>query len=371
MKERKAREATPTEELARLASVLASPKLPKGVVLRGDERYFREAALDMILQALRNSPWELVRHDAEDPDFSLRGLCDDLVSPSMFAPARAVLVRGAARLLKKEGSRESEFARAALSFLENASLAGVLIVDGEGLRADSSLVKAVLASGGLSLHLRRLWDTPPPWDPDPRKTELVQWTLARSRERGLKLGLDEALYVAVATGNDLSAIDTELSRVAHRGSASVKSLVPWAAGASPFQVSEQLLAGDAPRALAGLEALFHSGFQSKDGSRETDSAALLSILLSSLRGRAMKTYAVALDARALEECSNPRERSELETRAQLRSARAWQAFVEDCVSLERRTRSGQGVDVHDLFALALRHRLEPRSKAAPPARRMG
>lgn len=365
MKEAKKREATPLEELQRLRTALGGARAPRAVVLRGDERYFRTLAMDRVLSFARQKPWELARHDAEDPDFSLRGLIDDLVSPSMFSSERAVFVRAGARLLKKEGSQPSEFTRAALAFLEDKSIGGLLVVDAEGLRADHALAKAVIEQGGVVLALRRLWDTPPPWDPDPRKTELVQWTVLRARELSVTLSSDEALYISAATGNDLSAIDTQLERVAHRGKESVRSLVPWNSGASPFSVCDALLAGDAARSLSGLEALFRGGFQGRDGERETDAAALQAILLATLRTRAAKTLAVALDPRNLATLANPREQAELEARARLRKAAGWRRVHEDVLELERRTRSAAGLDIHELFAFALRHRLEPAGRNAP------
>ena len=357
MKATKQREATPGEELSRLRSALGAERGPRAVLLRGDERYFRTSAADRLLAWAKPRPWEVARHDAEDPDFSLRGLVDDLLSPSMFASERAVFVRAAARLCKKEGSQHSEFTRAALAFLEDKSIGGMLVIDAEGLRADHALTKAVSEAGGLVLSLRRLWDSPPPWDPDPRKTELVQWTMGRARELSLPLTLDEALYISAATGNDLFAIDTQLERVAHRGKESVRSLVPWNSGASPFAVCDALLSGDAARSLSGLEALFKGGFQGKDGERETDAAALQAILLSTLRARAARTLAVALDARNLESVANPRERTELEARAKLRPVARWRSLHEDALELERRTRTPAGLDIHDLVAFALRHKL--------------
>lgn len=368
MKETKKREATPVEELQRLRAALGGSRAPRVVLLRGDERYFRTLAMDRALAFARQKPWELARHDAEDPDFSLRGLVDDLVSPSMFSSERAVFVRAASKLLKKDGSQHSELTRAALAFLEDESIGGMLVVDAEGLRADHSLAKATNDRSGLVLSLRRLWDTPPPWDPDPRKTELVQWTVLRARELGVTISGDEALYISAATGNDLSAIDTQLERVAHRGKDSVRSIVPWSSGASPFSVCDALLAGDASRSLSGLEALFRGGFQGKDGERETDAAALQAILLATLRARAGRTLAVALDARNLEAIANPRERTELESRAKLRSAARWRRFHEDVLELERRTRTGAGLDLNDLVSFALRHGA-PAGPARPGVRR--
>src|SRR5207248_9979613 len=129
---------------------------------------------------------------------------------------------------------------------------------------------------------RRLWDGPPPWDPDPRKSELAQWLGARARERHVALSLDEAAYVVAATGNDLHALDGALDRLAQRAGGSIHDLVGWSNGGSPFDAAELLLSGDPGRAVAAIEALFRAGVRATAGDSAVDRPALLAIMHGAL-----------------------------------------------------------------------------------------
>ena len=80
---------------------------------------------------------------------------------------------------------------------------GMLVLSAEKLRADHPLAKEGKERGVL-VGCRRLYDSPPSWDPDPRKAELVQWCAARAKVMGVPLDLSEAAYVVAATGNQLA-----------------------------------------------------------------------------------------------------------------------------------------------------------------------
>ena len=374
----KPKEAAPHDELAALERALAGGALPRAFVVRGEERWYRERALERIVAASRAGELELARHDPQDPDFALGSLCDDLAAPPMFAGARAVVVRNAHTLLKKEGTSESAFLRAAQTFLGDAKRAGVLVVEAESLRIDSVLAKSVVAAGGRVSTFRRLWDTAPAWDPDPRKTELVQWLRARARERKIALEPDEALYVAAAVGNDLHALDSALDRVANKGREGVRGLVAWTSGASPFEVAENLCRGDGARAVAGVAALFRSGFQEKDGSREADLGAVIAVFSGALRSKLRQTLAGALvldrggDVAAAAEAAgvtNPRAKVEFEARLRARPAAEWKRMLASLAELERRSRSGATVDVNDYVAFAAKWGKPVPRPAAPGARR--
>jgi len=353
---RKAREPGPLEQLEALQRELSGGKLARGYLVRGEEGYFREQALRALCATAARAGLELARHDAGDPDFKAGQLCDDLSSASMFAPARCVVVRRIGRLLLQDEDPESEAppgsapVEALLAFLRRKSESGVLVLEGPSLRIDSALGKALREAGGSVLTLRKLYDSPPPWDrnPDPRRTELVEWLLARARELGLELGREDAAFVAAATGNELAALDGQLERIRNRGAASLRASVPWTAGGSPFKVAEDLALGDLQRSLAGLEALFQSGFQGKEG-RETNAVALLSMLLGSLRNKLSATLA-ALEDPAAEPAV------EVARRLPARRPEQWTRFAREVWALERRSRV-QGVDVDELFRFALRTRV--------------
>jgi DNA polymerase III delta subunit len=365
MAARKAPEPPPPAQIAELErSLLGASPLARGYLVRGDERWFREAALSLLVEAAKRRGLEVTRFDAADPDHDLAGLLSDLSAASLFAPARFVLVRNAGALLKKEGESEVPFVNAALAFLRGRAVLGTIAIEAESLRVDHALAKAVAASGGTVLTLRKLYDSPPPWErePDPRKVELVQWLLSRARQKSLRLDPDQAAYVVAATGNDLAALDSALDALARRGGQGVRETVGWSSGASPFQLAEDLSCGHVAASLTGIESLFRSGMRERDGSREVKPEALLSVLFGSLRSKLRQTLALARAAEvgsSLEIAGPPRSREEALKRYPLRSARAWQRILEDLAELERRTRTSRTVDASDLALLCLRWRRAP------------
>lgn len=358
----KARDPHPEEELAALEATLTKG-VPPLVILRGAELYYRRAGTERVLGAATQRGDEVCRHDAKDPEFSLQRLLDDLIGGTLFAAARTVSLDRADGLLKK-GSRDH-----APSLVEaiKARLAGghpgSVVIGAETLRADHAVVKAAKAASGVVVGCRRLWDSPPPWDPDPRRSELVQWVLARARERRVELGPDEAVYLTGATGNDLPALLDRLDQVRERGGKGLSELVGWEAGASPWDLAERLVDGDVHRAAAGVEALFQGGFQGRDGSRTVDRPALVAVLTSAITG---KVREAATGAAALASGAPPAEAAQLAGvkggpkaqqsflgRLRQRKSEDWSRMLEEAGELERRSRSGAVVDANDLVGLAL------------------
>lgn len=371
---KKPKEAPPTEQLAAFAARLAKDGLPRAVIVRGEERYFRERALLLALEAARAQGLEIARHDAQDPSFDVRNLCEDLSAPPMFASARCVFVRSASSIGKRDEGSQPAFVRAATSFLADKGREGLLLVDGEGLRADHALVKAANAVKGVVLGLRRLY-LEPPWDPDPRRSELVHWIVAEARTRGTQLTSDDAVYLAAAIGNDLVRLSETLGRVAARGTKSVREVVGWSNGGSPFELAEELCRGELPKAVANIEGLFRAGFQEKGGGREVEREAIVAVLFGVLRGKLRQTVAAAaITARggsleAAADAANvpkwPKAREELATRLAARPPQAWSAMLDDLARLERLVRTGGVVDANELTRFALRWRASGR----PAARR--
>lgn len=368
-----AKAPAPGEQLRALLATLAGPTLPRGVILRGEERWFRESAIRSCVEAAEKHGLEVVRHDAKDPDFDARAAVGDLTEAPMFSSARCIVLRNAASLFKKDGDGSSALLDAATRFFAGKSPAGMAVLDAEGLRADSAVVKKATAAGAPVLDLRRLYDAPPPWERngDLRRTELVLWLVARAREREIALTSDEALYVCAATGNDLAALDSALGRLVGRGKESVRNLVAWEAGAAPWDVAEQIARGDAARAVAGVETLMRGGF-AKGGEREIDPTALIAMLFGSLRNKAREALVGARASErgadpiaAVEYKGHPAGRDEIVVRIQARPASQWEALLDDLAALERKSRSGkdQGgeVDASDLIAFALRWRVEKRA----------
>ncbi|MCK6446871.1 MAG: hypothetical protein L6Q99_10805 [Planctomycetes bacterium] len=370
-----AREADPATQVRELASRLAGAnELPRAILIRGNENWFRMRALDLVVARAKELGHEICRHDAESPDFSPQSLLGDLCSPGLFAPTRLVVLEAPEKVAKKD----SVLLKGITTFLSKADSPGALVLLADSLRADSALAKAVAAVGGVALNCRKLWDSPPPWDAaqDPRKSELAQWLVARARERQIKLDPNGALVLVAASGNDLGALDAQLDRLAANagGSSGAKlfELVASDAAGSPFKVADELARGDAPNALFGLTTLYTNGVREDDGTKKLDRTALFAMLAPSLK-RSLRQALVG--ARALQAKKTPAEAAELagvahQEAAQrafhatlsARSAAEQRAMLEDVARLERLQRSGGEVDENELVLFALRWRAKPRGR---------
>lgn len=372
-KARRASEPFPGDALKALERRLGQGAPPPIVILRGEERYFRERGVDLAVAAAKGAGMDLCRHDALDPEFHVAGLLDDLLTGALFAGARCVVLRGADRVVVDRASKVSKPAREAMLERLSSKAEGMLVLSAEKLRADHALVKAAHEVGGEVVGCRRLWDSPPAWDPDPRKAELVQWTAARARELDVAIDLGEAAYVAMATGNDLSAIEDQLRRLVGRGREGIGELVAWDAGASPWEVAEHILTGDVRRAAAGVETLFAGGATQRDGSRTIDhpgiAAQLCTALSAKLREavRASEVLAAGGTPSAAAQAAGVRGPrmavAAFEKRMASRPPAAWRGALDDLAAIERRTRSTVRVDASDFVHLALRLRARKASLA--------
>lgn len=347
--------------------------LPPAVLLRGEERHFRTQGMGAVCAAAAARGDEVCRHDARDPEFSPSALVDDLRSGALFASARTIALENGDALLKKGARGFSQAILDGLLARLEAGVPGTLAVGAGSLRADHPLLKAVLAAGGVTVACRKLYDSPPPWDPDPRRAELVQWLLAKARERGVPLDPDEAVWVAAAVGNDPAALCDRLEELRGRGAAGVRELVGWEAGGSPWDLAGRLVAGDAQGAVAGVETLFQGGFQGRDGTRTVDPAALVNVLASALTARVREGLAgsAALGSGASPEEAaaaagvrgGPRAVEAFLARLARRAPGDWRRMLEESAALERHARSGARVDGNDFALLALRWALKGKSTA--------
>jgi DNA polymerase III delta subunit len=379
MAARKKREE-PISQLAALLRSIEAEGLARGYVLRGDERYFRDQADRAIRERAASDGLEVCVHDAKDPDFDLPKLLDDLSSGGLFAAQRLVLLRNAGVPMKDHGGKGGALARPLLSFLGSAESPGTVVISADTLRADNAVAKAVVNAGGRVLTSRRLYDSPAPWNPDPRKVELVEWLLGRAREKKIQLSPDQAVYVAAATGNDLYALDDQLDKLAASGAGDLKRIVGWTPEGSPFKVAEDLVAGRAPRAVSGLESLFSGGFREKEGSRLLDPGGLGAILNSSLlrlvrqglAGSEALARGADLDG-AAEAAGVPKgpARSKFEETVRSHPPARWRAMLEELAGMERRAKRGRGLDVSDYALLAMRWKATGARRGARPAARSG
>jgi len=367
----KKRAAAPPQQLADLARRL-SQGLDRLVVLRGEESWFVEEALTLLVQKAQAEGLEVSRHDASDPEFNAALLLDDLVASPLFAAERLVVARNVEDLLKKSGKDHSSLTRAVSAAAKDETRGGCVVISCRKLRLDHAVCKLAKELGAPVLELRKLWDSPPPWRAgDPTEAETVQWLLARARSRKLQLDPRDAVYICAAVGNDLFALDTALEKLRHGGGKAVRELVGWDSSAAPWGAADRLLDGELGKALAAVEALYRGGMNDdRTGRRNVDPRALSAILGATLRNRLRE---LARGARALERGASPAEAvreagvkgapstvQAFNARLDKRSAADWEGMLADFLDVEAKSRAGGGavVDADALFRFALRWRIE-------------
>ena len=362
---RKPRDPNPEEALRDLEHRIAGG-LPRAAILRGDEAYFRERGVRALSDRARQDGLEVCRHDPLDPDYSAGRLVDDLSTGALFQSARCVVLHHAERVLVDRASAFSAAVRDAMLGWLAGGGPGALVLSADKLRADHAVAKAVKEVDGPVVGCRRLYDTPPPWNPDPRNTELAQWCGGRARELGVKLDAAEAYYVVAATGNDLNAIEDRLKGLVGRGAEAIQELVTWDSSASVWDVAEHLVCGDVRKAAVGIETLFSGGAVQRDGSRTLDQGGIVAQLSTAISaklreavrgageleaGRGVAAATAAAGVRGPKPAVDAFER-----RIQARRPEAWRPMLDDLGQLERRSRSSVQVDGTDFMQLALRWR---------------
>lgn len=372
----KKRAAAPPQQLADLARRLKKG-LGKIIVLRGEERWFVEEALKLILERAEKDDLEISRHDTSDPEFAAPRLLDDLLASPLFAVDRLVVARNVEDLLKKQGKEPSALTRSVSAAVADDTRGGCVVITCRKLRADHAICKLAIGVEAPVLELRKLWDSPPPWKAgDPTEAETVQWLLARARQRELRLDARDAVYICAAVGNDLFALETALEKLRHGGGKAVRELVGWDSSAAPWSAADKLLDGELRGSLGAVEALYMGGMNDdRTGRRNIDPRALSAILGATLRNRLRE---LARGARALERGAStagaareagvkgaPMTMQAFQARITRRPAEDWEGMLADFLDLEARSRSVGGalVDADTLFRFALRWRIERPSYA--------
>lgn len=365
----KARAPHPEARLRELQTSLEGG--PGPAYLLNGEPYFRQRALEAILQLALERDWELCRHDTLDPDFNVGSLVDDLSGGALFASARCIVVRSADPLLKKTSRLYSaQLAKAIGGRVGDAAGEGTVILSCEAITAANPISKELVEAGGERVELRKLWDSPPPWgNPDPRRAELVEWLVGRAREMQVGLSPDDAVFVCAATGNDPSALEDRLADIGSRGEKAIREVIPWTGQSSPFEVADSLASGDLARAVGGLEALFQTGFESKGGGRTREAGGVTAMFFTALVGKVREAWrgaaalargeSIEAARKAAGVRGGPMAQRSFDARVSLRTPDEWAELLEAVSLLEARSRSGPEVNAADFCALALRFRRVP------------
>jgi DNA polymerase III delta subunit len=354
------RAATPPDALDAFERELAEAEpLDRLMVVRGDEEYFARRAQEVVTNRAKALDYEILVRDGTDPDAKLDDVLGELATPPMFAPRQLFVLRNWDANMRTQGKNVPPLVAALLAFCARDQPDRAVLVRATSMRADHKIAKTATKN----LAVRKLYDSPPPWKPDPMASELVQWVRRRARELEVDVAPRDALYIAAATGNDLGAIDAQLERV-RTGTGLLRDSVAWQATGTPWDVADKLVTDDAANGIDAVVALFQGGMTGKDGSRVLDPTALSTMLLSSLSKTVRQGLAIA-EARAAGETAERafdlggatgRALDAWRPRMNARKHPAqWQRMFDAVSELERASRAtGAGVGVDHFVALALR-----------------
>ncbi len=219
------------------------------VVLQGEETYLKQAALKAILRrTLGNDDGELdgSRYPGSEVDF--KTVRDELLTVSMFAAARVVVVEEAEEFVSQH--------RAALEeYLDRPARASVLVLDVKHWPKNTRLSKK-LASAGREIECTELKGAP-----------LQRWLGQELQTRaGKQLTRDAAALLMELVGTSLGLLSQELDKLAaYVGERSaitledVRAVVGGWQTETIWQMLDAVQDGRPAQTLEGLDQLLRAG----------------------------------------------------------------------------------------------------------------
>ncbi|MGD9855679.1 MAG: DNA polymerase III subunit delta [Planctomycetaceae bacterium] len=245
------------------------------VVLHGGEWQLKQSALKAVIAAVLGGDTEndlsVTRFSGKETE--LRSVRDELLTVSMFADSRVVVVEEADDFISQYRDGLEEYA-------DRPSTRSVLVLDCKSWRKNTRLAKKVAASG-FELECSEL-----------AGGQLIKWLTDRARdEHGKQLARDAAGLIVELVGNSLGLLEQELGKLAaYAGERSqitaedVRGLVggwkaetTWAmtnavrdgnVGLALKCLDQLLTAGEAPqKLLGGLNYVFRKFAQATERTR--------------------------------------------------------------------------------------------------------
>ncbi len=272
-----------------------------------EEPWFGERVLAAARAGARTADGlELGDFDAGAPDFLPEQVENFLGAPSLFAPARALLLARAGKALKRWPRLAAALARAVGS--EGGAVWMVVQAEGSGAAtAAKALAERAAAAGGEVLRFRALYADPPPWRPEPDASEAAEFVRAEAQAQGIRFEPGASgLLVQVAGGRPADLLQA-VGHFALLGEKciredSVRAVVAHSAEGSAFGFADAALAGDAAECLRLLRRMERQGLRTWDGRRLAPRDAF-GMLAAALHRELTRTLAVraALDAGAAPE----------------------------------------------------------------------
>jgi len=171
----------------------------------------------------------------------------EVATPSLFAPAKLVIVKGAEKLLEKSADK-------LIDWLKTPPPVGNLVLIVSALDSRRKVARA-LAEAGTVIKCDRL---------HPR--EIPAWAKRRAAAYGKKIG-DRALSLLVTiSGEDMAHIDAELSKLAVYaadrdviGTEDVQALGVGSRSFKPWDLTDAIAQGDLEGALRVVKSMLEDG----------------------------------------------------------------------------------------------------------------
>ncbi|MCB9879680.1 MAG: hypothetical protein H6835_18965 [Planctomycetes bacterium] len=312
----------PVQELTRLDK-LARRGLPPLVVVTGPSDFFRQKAIERLLQAVPEDV-ELRTVDAGElravgggggDDDDDEGQSDDagdgaaaptcpelqdLRGGGLFARATIVVVRRGANWWTR-------FAPALVETLPRIQPGSSLILDAPKLdkrkKVAAGLVKQ-LAAEGVLFELRDLYDLPFDRSRSPLEGELCKWLVGVGKQRGVALQPESAWLMVEQVGKAPAELLAELQRLQDQlgedptrpplAPRDLAGRLTCSFESTPFELASAVLSDDRRAAERSAAAMFTRSVRQKDG-RAMDQGGLLPFTTSVLFDRLASLH----DARVL------------------------------------------------------------------------
>ena len=216
-----------------------SDPVPPLVLITGDETLLVDRAITSVLVRVRKAQPEVERRDAAAAGLSVGELID-LISPSLFAEPRLVLIRGAHEAGK-------DIATALTDYLKDPVEGVTLVLQHSGGARNKALSDAYRKAGAVVLTCEKVT----------KPAERLEFVRAEIRAAGGTTTPDAVAALVDAVGNDLAELSASATQlVSDTGGQvdenSVRRYHRGRAEVSGFTVSDLAVAGDIPGALEAV-----------------------------------------------------------------------------------------------------------------------
>ncbi len=282
---------------------LTKGKVPRLILLVGDENHFKDKVLKAISKRLfeddDDADLGTVVFEAPKPrdaeKLPASRIFEEVQTIPMLAENKLVVVHYAERILSDQADVFFPEAGRFMNQPEHGSHL-VLFVSG----AVARITKKIETLGGTAVACKKLYDSPAPWKRGrgPAVSETAEWLSGEARELGHSLSPQDAEILVKRIGGNLAQLKQELdqlSLLAGKGRPISSAMVDSGEAQrtqSAFKIADAVIQGDCKQALTTLHEAFSQGLDmgGADRSVVTASTSVALIVLNSLFRRFINLY---------------------------------------------------------------------------------